>query len=273
VRAATIGRPSEIGAFAFAWDDNNLNGSQFRGPMGLDRTNMFNFGTITELKGGFRFSQISHFWSAFPQNTLLPTGLGLGVPVGTQGPDGCTGGPEEIFCTDVTGDGTTNDLLPTGGGPGQFGRGLKGAGGLNHAISAYNTKDAGSLTPAGQLLVSQGLFSTTQLQQLGAVMPVIPLAPRGQAGLDPLIQMDIRFSYHHQFWERVTIEPSFEVFNLFNHAQFDPPNNILDANLRGTVGTINGTLPNQRVNRRTRGSGTFDTGGPRTLQAGIRLTF
>ena len=58
VRAGIIGRPAEIGAFAFAWDNNNLDGSAFRGPMGLDRTDMFNIATVTEIKGGFRFSQI-----------------------------------------------------------------------------------------------------------------------------------------------------------------------------------------------------------------------
>jgi hypothetical protein len=273
VRAGIIGRPAEVGAFALAWDNNDLDGSAVRGPMGLDRTDIFNIATVTEIKGGFRFSQITHLWSAFPQNTLLPTALGLGVPAGTQGPDGCAGGPEEIFCTDVTGDGTTNDLLPTAGGPGQYGRGLKGASGLNKAISAYNTQYANNLTPAGQLLVSQGLLSTSQLQQLGAVMPTIPPAPAGQAGLDSLLQTDIRFSYNRKLWDRLAVEPSLEIFNTFNHIQYDPPNNILDANLRGTIGTINGTLPNQRVNVRTRGSGTFDSGAPRTLQAGIRLTF
>jgi hypothetical protein len=88
-----------------------------------------------------------------------------------------------------------------------------------------------------------------------------------------LIQTDLRFSYHHKFSERLEIEPSFEAFNAFNHIQYDPPNNILDGNLRGTPGTINGTLGNERVNVRTRGSGTFDEGAPRTLQAGIRLSF
>jgi hypothetical protein len=271
VRATSVGRPAEIGAFASTWDNNNPN--RFVGPMGLDRTNIFNFATVTEIKGGFRFSQITHLWTAYPQNTLLPTGLGLGVAAGTQGPDGCAGGPEEIFCTDVTGDGTTNDLLPNAGGPGQYGRGLKGASGLNSAISAYNSKFANQLTPAGQLLVSQGLFSTTQLQQLGAVMPTIPLAPSGQAGLDSVVQTDLRFSYHRKFWDRLEVEPSFDMFNTFNHVQFDPPNNLLDGNLRGTIGTINGTLPGQRVNVRTRGSGTFDLGAPRTLQAGLRLSF
>jgi hypothetical protein len=273
IKAATVGRPAEVGAFALPWDNNNLDGSADRGPMGLDRTHMFNFATITEIKGGFRFSQVTHVWSAFPQNTLLPTGLGLGVPAGELGPDGCSGGPEEIFCTDVNGDGTTNDLLPTAKHPGQYGRGLKGASGLNKAISAYNSTYANNLTPAGLLLVSQGLFTTTQLQQLGAVMPTIPLAPQQQVGLDPLIQTDLRFSYHHKFSERLEIEPSFEAFNAFNHIQYDPPNNILDGNLRGTPGTINGTLGNERVNVRTRGSGTFDEGAPRTLQAGIRLSF
>jgi hypothetical protein len=269
----TAGRLAEIGAFASAWDNNNTDGSKVSGPMGLDRTQMFNISTITEIKGGFRFSQITHLFSAFAQNTLLPTGLGLGVASGTQAPDGCAGGAEEIFCTDVTGDGTTNDLLP-GVRPGQFGRGLKGSSGLNKAISSYDDQSASHLTPAGQLLVNQGLFSTSQLQQLGAVMPHIPLAPQGQAGLDPLLLTDVRIAYHRKISERGgELETSLDVFNLFNRTSFDPPNNTLDGNLRGTIGTINGTLPSQRVNVRTRGSGTFEAGARRALQAGIRLTF
>ena len=53
VRAGIIGRPAEVGAFALAWDNNDLDGSAVRGPMGLDRTDMFNIATVTEIKGGF----------------------------------------------------------------------------------------------------------------------------------------------------------------------------------------------------------------------------
>jgi hypothetical protein len=245
-----------------AWDNNNPEGSQFRGPMGLDRTHMFNISTITEIKGGFRFSQITHLFTAFPQNTLIPTGLA-----------DCEGGPEEIFCSDVTGDGTTGDLLPTAGGPGQYGRGLKGASGLNKAITAYNNQFAGNLTPSGQLLVSQGLFTTMQLQQLGAVMPNLPPAPTDQARLSPLLLTDIRIAYHHKLGERVEVEPSLDVFNIFNRTGYDAPANVLSSVLNGALGSINGTPSDQRTNFIQRGSGTFEMGARRVLQAGIRLTF
>lgn len=247
--------------FPSAWD-NNKPGS-FSGPFTLDRTHILNLSAITDIKGGFRISEIVHWFTALPQNTVLPIAFG-----------GCDGGPSEVFCTDVTGDGTTGDLLPTAPRPGAFGRDLKGASGLNGAIKAYNQNFANNLTPAGQLLVSQHIFTTTQLQALGGVMPTLPLAPVGEAGLDPFFTIDLRISWARKFWnERLEIEPMFDVFNLLNRTQFDPPGNLIAGDLTGTVGHINGTLPSQRTNFRQRGSGTFEQGASRQLQAGLRLTF
>ena len=254
-------------AYDSAWDTENPSSSQWIGPSGLDRTSMFSVGTVTEIQGGFRFSVIGHLFSALPQNTTLPTGRG-----------GCKGGSEEIFCSDVTGDGTTGDLLQTAGGPGQFGRGLHGAAGLNKAISSYDSQFAGQLTPAGQLLVSQSFFTTSQLQSLGAVMPTISLAPQGQANIDPLLLTDVRLSYHRKIRERVEWEITFDAFNAFNHMSYDGGGNELSGVLTGTRGSINGTTPQQRIGNAAstkllRGSGTFDQGAPRTMQVGMRLSF
>src|ERR1700722_19327940 len=118
-------------AFASTWD--NTSPLKYNGPDVVDRKNMLTFASITELKKGFVFSQITHWYSALPQNILIPSAY-----------SGCQGGPEEIF-----------------------GRSVKGGSGLNSVINKYNSADAGKPTPAGNLLVSQGLISAAQLQSLG----------------------------------------------------------------------------------------------------------
>ncbi len=250
---------SDISAYAYAWDNNSP--TRVVGPDGLDRTSMLNVGTITDIKGGFIFSQITHWFSPLAQNTLIPVAF-----------SGCSGGPDEIFCSDVNGDGTTNDLLPNVV-PGSFGRKLKGASGLNSAIGGYNSNFAGRLTPAGQLLVSQGLFTASQLAAAKGTMPNLPLAPLNEVGLDLLLLTDVRLSWQHRIAERITLEPSWDAFNVFNRTSYDPPGNILNSNLYGTPGSINGTTPETRTNVRQRGSGSFEQGARRQMQAGLRLSF
>ena len=251
---------ADIGVPAGAWD--TLQPNRFHGPDGLDRTSMLNTGTTTQIKKGFVFSQITHWFSPLAANPLIPPALA-----------GCEGGPEEIFCSDWTGDGTTNDLLPTAR-PGAFGRSLKGAKGLNRAIAEYNTKYAGQPTPAGKLLAANGLLTNAQLQQLGGVMPMLPLAPTNQAGLDLLLLTDVRLAWHFKTAnDRLTLAPSWDVFNLFNRSSYDPPSDLLNGNLTGQPGSINGTTRAGRTNIRQRGSGTFEQGARRQMQAGLRISF
>lgn len=47
---------------------------------------------------------------------------------------------------------------------------------------------------AGQVLIQNGLFTLTQLQQLKGVAPVIPLAPPGQVNLSWLRAFDAKIS-------------------------------------------------------------------------------
>ncbi len=252
---------ADVSSSPYSWD--NVNPNHFVGPDGLDRTSILNLGTITDIKRGFTFSQITHWFSPLSNNALLPVAFG----------GGCGGGPEEIFCTDVTGDGTTNDLLP-GYGPGAFGRSLKAGKNLNTAIANYNSTMAGQQTPAGNLLVSQGLLTSTQLQQLKAGMPTLPLAPANQVGLDLLLLTDVRLEYSHKvIGDKVTVEPSWDVFNIFNRSSYDAPEDLLNGNLSGTAESISGTTPANRTNIRQRGSGTFEQGSRRQMQAGLRLTF
>ena len=107
---------------------------------------MFSFGGTIGIKYGLQFGTMAHFYSAAPSTLLLDTG---GQEAG------------EIFQTDLNGDGTYGDLLP-GTKPGAYMHQVKGAG-LNNAIRDFNSQDAGQLTPAGQALVSAGLFTQTQL--------------------------------------------------------------------------------------------------------------
>ena len=250
----------DVSSSPASWD--SLQPTRFNGPDGLDRTSMLNAGTITDIKKGFVFSQITHWYSPLSNNALLPTAFG-----------GCGGGPEEIFCTDWTGDGTTGDFLPTAG-PGAFGRSLKGAKGLNSAITKYNGSYAGQTTPAGKLVLAQGLMSEQQLKQLSGVMPALPLAPANQVGLDLLLLTDVRLSWNHKLLgDRFTVSPSWDIFNVFNRGSYDAPANLLSGTLSGQPGTINGTTKANRTNIRQRGSGTFEQGARRQMQAGLRITF
>ena len=120
----------------------------------------------------------------------------------------------EIFHTDLTGDGTVGDVLP-GTNLGAFGRSVN-AGNINKVISAYNTAYAGQLTPAGEALVSAGLFTSDQLIALNAVADTVPLAPANQANNGWLKTLDARFVWPFKLRERFTIEPGVAFYNLFN---------------------------------------------------------
>src|SRR6185437_9702925 len=98
---------------------------------------------------------------------------------------------------------------------GAFGRDVS-ASGLNSLITNYNNTVANQATPAGNVLIQNGLFTLAQLQALGGVAPTVPLAPAGQVGLDPLKDLDLKLSWAHKFGERVTIEPSVGAYNIFN---------------------------------------------------------
>ncbi len=235
---------------------NFRNPSANYGPNGLDRTDQFSFGGVMSLPWNFNVSLIGHFNTALPQTLSVPA----------------SGQPGEIFRTDFNGDGTTGDILP-GTNIGSFGRSVK-VGDLNHVISTYNNTVAGHLTPAGQALVSAGLFSQAQLVSLGAVSPQLSLAPPGQVGLDSYKTLDARISWSKRIGEsRFTVEPSVGIFNLFNLANFDNPNDPLSGVLNGEVGAVNGTTSAVRANRYGLGSGVFTAGAPRVFEWAMKFGF
>jgi Carboxypeptidase regulatory-like domain len=242
-----------IGTFALDYNRPD----RYLGPSGLDRTHQISFGWFAEFRWGFGLGVISHFYSPLSTTLFVPnTGFGAG----------------EIFRTDFTGDGTTQDPLP-GTTFGNFDRGIN-AGNINNVINHYNSTIAGQPTPAGQVLIKDGLFTLGQLQALGGVAPSIPLAPKNQVNLAWLRDFDLKLAWSHAFRERVTIEPSAGMYNLFNFSNFDLPGNTLSGLLLGSAGSVNGTnYLEHNINRVGVGTGVFGLGSPRQIEFGLKVSF
>jgi hypothetical protein len=147
------------------------NPGQFIGPNGLDRTHQFSAGVIMDLPAGIRANFITHWYSALPQNIVFSA----------------PGNPEDLLQLDTLGDGQQGVAPIPGTNIGAFGRDV-GAGGLNNLLSSYSSKFGNQLTPAGQALVSAGLFTQAQLQSLCAITP--SLTPMGNCGTEfPSLQL------------------------------------------------------------------------------------
>jgi hypothetical protein len=237
---------------------DNDNPAGFRGPTSLDRTHILSVAGLFTMPGGVQINSLWKAFSALPQTLFAPQVAGAGA---------------EIFLTDFNGDGTGQDVLP-GTNRGSYGRKIGcGDAALNRVIDAYNSTQAGNLTPAGQALVTSGLFTTAQLKSLGAVSPTVARAPDGQVCLDSFITTDVRISRPFKLrHERITIEPALEWFNLFNVANYDLPDNKLSGSLTASVGSLNGTTAANRPNR-AGGTGSFVLGAPRSWQLVLRISF
>jgi hypothetical protein len=208
-----------------AIDDNNP--LRFIGPNGLDRTHQVSVGSVIDLPWTTRIALATHWYTALPNTLSLPSG-------------------GDIFTTDVDGDGNAGDVVP-GSNVGSFGRSIK-LKDLNKFIANYNNTSAGKLTPAGQALVSAGLFTQAQLTAIGAVTPPIQPAPNGEVGISPLFTFDIHAAWElklnrliHALPEPVILEPQIAIFNLFNFHNYDPVGNVLGGVLDGGPGDANGT--------------------------------
>jgi hypothetical protein len=229
----------------------------FTGPALLDRTHQLSFGSIVDLPFSFRAAVISHFYSGLPVTLVVPN----------------TGqGPGEIFRTDFTGDGTVQDILP-GTRMGSLNRSIPSSD-LSNVIGAFNQNTANQPTPAGQALISNGLFTLAQLQALGAVAPTIPPPPHDQVGVSGLRAFDLKLSWAHRFKESFTVEPSIGFYNLFQFANYDLPPNVISGLLTGSAGSVNGTTQADRItNQVGRGTGVFALGAPRAIEFGVRVSF
>jgi|tagenome__1003787_1003787.scaffolds.fasta_scaffold20988670_1 hypothetical protein len=268
----------DVDFIANAYDFRN---PSLSGPNGLDRTHQFSAGATFNMKYGPELSFITHW------NSALPADIKLATP---------SSGVGAIFTSDLTGDGSfagsttgqSGDLLP-GTQPGAFGRDF-GVAGLTKLINDFNTNVAGqTLTPAGQALVDANLFSKAQLLALGATPQPIAAPPPGEVGLAGFFSFDLRFGWNiHPVrkWEQLQISPQINIYNLFNHQNYDSPSLPLSGILNGAPGFLNGTTAHDqagcpadttkctgRTNLVGLGSGVFALGAPRSLEFGFRVVF
>jgi hypothetical protein len=210
---------------------------------------------------------IGHFYSPLPLNLNLPGG--------------------GLFVSDVTGDGTGDgsaasngglgDLLP-GTKIGAFGRDVS-VSGLRTRINNYNANSAGQATPAGQVLISNNLFTLNQLQQLGGVQqPLNPVVP-GAVGQAWLRAFDFGVSWGYKIKDRFEIRPGVTAYNIFNLPNFDgvsaPFNSTLDPlGPNRTAGTPSSTTnPQPSALRVGLGSGVFGQGSPRVVEFTLKASF
>jgi len=245
---------------------DNRNPLGFAGPSLLDRTHQLSFGFVADVPAHFQLSSTAHFYSSLPQTLNMQS----------------NGSGGEIFRTDMTGDGTTQDILP-GTKMGSFDRDFS-ASGLNKRISDFNNTYANYPTPAGKQLVSSGLMNVQQLQALGATVQPIANAPAGQVNMAPLRTLDAKLSWVGTLeHERINLTPSIGYYNLFNFANFDLPGptvmggqlqNAAPAGSSVTPGYVNSSTYADRVTNRVGvGTGVFGLGSPRALEFGLDLSF
>ena len=140
-------------------------------------------------------------------------------------------------------------------------------------------------------MISNGLFTLAQLQQLGGVFQQLRCRrTAGQAVWDGSRPFDLKLSYPRKFGEHFTVEPSVSVFNAFNNANFDLPSsdratalNLASAEcipglppVQSIIATAPSTAPQSvqhNSNRVLPGSGVFDLGAPRVVEFGLKLSF
>ncbi|MGP8093732.1 MAG: carboxypeptidase regulatory-like domain-containing protein [Candidatus Sulfotelmatobacter sp.] len=248
---------------------DNDNPLAFTGPNGLDRTHQVSFGGTLELPFYTRLSLIGHFYSPLPQNIQLP--------------ELTSGG--EIFATDWVGSGLGSSAPPEpvpGTHLGQFERGTD-VSNLHDVISNYNTHFAGTLTPAGNQLVGQNVMTSADMTALNWVMPTLPSLASGAIDFPWLKSFDFAASWPIKIKERLTVEPSVSMFNIFNFSnEFLPGNLPLSALLPcstpgcttlapGVIGGV--TQASLLPFRASFQSGTYALGAPRQFEFGLKVLF
>lgn len=248
---------------------NNDNPLQFTGPDGLDRRHQISFGGTFFLPLYTRLSLIGHFYSPLPQNITLP--------------ELTSGG--EIFATDWLGAGLGSGAaaLPVPGTQiGQFMRGTD-VGNLQNVINTYNSKFAGSLTPAGSQLVNNNVMTSADMTAMGWVMPSLASVAPGAVNFSWLRSFDFAMAWPIPVLKenRLTVTPSVSMFNLFNFDNAFLPGNLPLPNLLPGSGTslasnvIGGVTGGSSFTpfRATFQSGTYALGAPRQFEFGLKIDF
>jgi hypothetical protein len=263
---------------------DNDDPTRFRGPNALDRKNQILLGSTFDLPFYTKFSMVGHFYSPPAQNLELPQLTNGG----------------EIFATDWLGSGLSAagnpELLP-GTKIGQLQRGTD-IYSLQSVISNYNRNFAGNLTPAGACLVANSVpntnhfscpglisgpavMSVPDMVALGWVMPQVGSVPPNEQAGPWLKSMDLKASWPFKIRDRVTIEPSASVFNVFNFANEFQPGNLPGASLLpGQNGLLapnvtGGVFPGSSLTpfRTSFQSGTYALGAPRQFEFALRISF
>lgn len=247
---------------------------RFTGPTALDRTHQFSVGAHFDLEKSFQLSFVAHLLSPLPETLRFQQ----------------TSGGAEVLVTDWNGDGSTGDIV-TGSNVGSYMRSIK-PGGLQGFISSYNSSVAGGAnpqTPAGQQLITAGVFSLQDLEQLGGVQQPLAAVVPDPAALSWFKTFNIRLGWTHRFGERIEIVPSVALFNALNFANFDLPGStqsgILNfgaaslspwATALQPQNTIGGTATSGvagRLNRASLQSGMSAQGTPRSVEWGLKISF
>ncbi|MFZ0762187.1 MAG: carboxypeptidase regulatory-like domain-containing protein [Candidatus Sulfotelmatobacter sp.] len=256
---------------------------RFTGPNAMDRKHQVSFDATIDLPLGAKISVIGHFYSPLPQNLLLP--------------ELTNGG--EIYATDWLGSGLGSGAAPEplpGTRIGQFEHGTT-IENLNKVITAYNHDYASRLTPAGECLVANaaanndftcpGLISGTEvmtpgdMSALGWVMPTLDSVAPNAVGIPWQKSFDLKASWPLRIKDRVTIEPSAVIFNVFNLTNEFLPGNLPGASLlpgqNGVLApnVVGGIVPGSSLMpfRANFQSGTFALGVPRQFEFGLRVSF
>ncbi len=239
---------------------DNDNPTRFTGPDGLDRTHQLSFGGTFDLPFFTRLSMIGHFYSPMPQNIQMPAVTSGG----------------EIFATDWIGSGFGSSAPPEpvpGTNLGQFMRGTN-ISSLQNVISNFNTHFGGTLTPAGNALVQQSIMSSADMTAMGWVMPTLPSVTPGAVNFPWLKSFDLAAAWPIKVKERLTVEPSVSIFNLFNFANEFLPGNLPLSALNGSAGSIEGvTRAGILPFRASFQSGTYALGAPRQFEFGLKVSF
>lgn len=249
-----------------SYNNRNINGDFGWG--GFDRTHIFSFGGSATFKYGPQLSLIGHLESAFPTS----------LTIDDQG-----AAPGEIFRSDFNGDGQVGDLMP-GSKPGAYMR-QYGPRSLNTLIGNYNSNYSGQPTPAGQVLVNNGIFTSAQLAALGGVMPRLDPAPTAAFANSPLRTLDASLKYPiHLKWfpESVNITPAASFYNVFNFGNYGGVTGVIltPGDNSPDSGNVNSPFANgindfavKNAERTPRRTGTFDQGAPRESEFQLMINF
>jgi hypothetical protein len=237
--------------------------SRFNGFGGLDHRHNFSFGGSTTVMRGPQISLIGHIISAAPVNLTLDN-------VNPQTPG-------QIFLTNWTGDGKVNTDLVQGTNPGAYMRGVSPSG-LNKLISAYNGRYANTVTPAGQQLLTNHIFTASQLQALGGVQQPIAAAPAHPFENPMFRQVDASVLYPIKLpflGEGKRLEPGVAVYNVGNFGNYTLPSTFGALTAAGEPNFVNGPsdFGTKNLDRTTRGAGTFAAGTPRSIEYQLKFVF